>query len=237
MSRAARCDSLPGDVDVARLILDYVQALVWPALVVLVVIRFRRGIGDFLGRIAGESQEFSASGFGLEITAKFQEELANLAEQSESIDPAELRESVKRTARELGRDQFRALTSNFLELPVRVRREVAREIGHFAETMELDDLLEFARSPHGGERLGAAIGLRVHMQKSERARKDPRVLAAIRELLNDRLSLVRYRAVEALRAVPQLVPEFAEDVSGLAETDDNSDVRDMARKALARAGA
>lgn len=236
MSLAAPCDSLRGDVDVARLILDYVQALVWPALVVLVVVRFRRGIGDFLGRIAGESQEFSASGFGLEITAKFQEELANLAEQSESLDPAELRESVKRTSQELGRDQFRALTSNFLELSIRVRREVAREIGHFAETMEVDDLLEFARSQHGGERLGAAIGLRVHMQKSEQAREDPRVLATIRELLSDRLSLVRYRAVEALRAAPQLVPELAEDVTRLAETDDNSEVRSMARKALTRAG-
>jgi hypothetical protein len=222
-------------VEVARLVLDYVQALIWPALVVFVVVRFRRPVGQFLGRIAGESQEFSAAGFGLEITARFQERLATLAEQSETADPAELRESVKDAAREFGHDQFRVLTSNFLKLPLRTRQEVAREIANVARTMELDDILQFARSPRGGERLGAAIGLRVHLQRFEPTQRDPRLRATIRDLIGDRFSLVRYRGAEALRAAPQLASELADDLSGLAESDDNLDVRDMARKALARA--
>jgi transposase len=219
-------------MDVARLVLDYFEALVWPALVIFVLVRFRRGIASFIGRIAGESREFSASGFGLAINAKFQEQLATLAEQSETADPGELRESVKRTARDFSRDQFRRLVAAFTELPLAERQEAAKEIGRLAPSIELDELLDFARSFHSGERLGAAIGLRVHMQRSGVTQGDERVASALGELLNDRSSFVRYRAAEAVRAMPQLVPKFEDDLNALAKRDPNSYVRDIARKAL-----
>jgi hypothetical protein len=124
-------------VDVAELILDFVRALVWPALIVFVVIRFRRGIVDFLSRIAGESHEFSASAFGLELTAKFQEKIADLAEQSENADPKEFQESLKQTARELGRDQFRAVTADFAELSMAGRRDAVHSLRRITENVEL----------------------------------------------------------------------------------------------------
>jgi HEAT repeat protein len=222
-------------VDVAELILDFVRALVWPALVVFVVFRFRRGIGDFLGRIAGESHEFSASAFGLEVTAKFQEKIADLAEQSENADPEELRESLRQTARDFGREQFQAITANFAELSFPARRGAAESLRVITENIELGDLLEFARSPNSGERTGAAIGLRVHLANSAAARNTPDVIGVLRDLLRDRSSLVRYRAAEAVRAVPDLAPEVESELTELAE-DRNPQVRTMARRALSRAG-
>jgi HEAT repeat protein len=219
----------------AEIVLDYIQTLVWPALIVFVVLRFRRGIADFMRRIAGESREFSASAFGVGITAKFQEQLANLAEQSKTADPEQLRESVKRAAHDFGLDQFRALTSNFADLSLDARREAAETLAEIAETMELDDLVSFADSGNGGERTGAAIGLGVQLQRDpSAARRDPKILEAVRKLLRDRSSLVRYRAVEAVRAVPELAADVEDELRSLAENDRNRHVRTMALKALAR---
>ena len=223
-------------MDVAELVLDYLRALIWPALVVVVLVRFRRGISGFLERIAGESQEFSASGFGLGVTAKFQERLENLAEQSKTADPEELRASVRRTARDFGRDQFQGLAVDFAELSVAGRRHAAAALADVAEGVEVRDLVEFAHSANTGERAGAAIGLGARLQREQEPRDDPAVIAALRGLLRDRSSLVRYRAVEAVRGVPQLAPTFEGELRSLAQTDRNKQVREIARRALARAG-
>lgn len=223
-------------MDWAELVLDYIRALIWPVLVVVLAIRFRRGIGEFFRRIAGESQEFSASGFGVGFTAKFQERLATLAEQSETAAPAELKESVQRVAKEFNRDQFRALTANFTDLPPAQRQQVVRELARLADDMELDQMLEFARSPHAGERVGAAVGLGVLLARSAETANDPRVIAAIQELLADRSSFVRYRAVEALLGARTLTSDFEDELRRLARTDRNSQVRELARRALERAG-
>jgi hypothetical protein len=223
-------------MDVAELVLDYVRTLVWPALVLVVLVRFRRGIGDFLQRIAGESQEFSASGFGVGFTAKFQERLATLAEQAQTADPEELRESVTRAARDLGRDQFQALAADFAELSLAGRRQAVAGLAEVADGMEIGELVEFAGSPITGERVGAAIGLGVHLQRQENLRRDPAVTAALRALLLDRSSLVRYRAAEAARRAPEIAQRLESELRSLAHADRNKQVREMARRALGRAG-
>jgi hypothetical protein len=222
-------------MDVAKLILDYLQVFVWPALLVFVLLRFRKNLGALVERFTRESGEISASGFGLEITAKFREareEIANLVEQADTANANELRESVKATARRFNREEFRALASGFYGTSANVRREVAREFARVATSLELDEVLEFARSEEPGERVGAAIALGGHMRSSTKAREDPAVLSALRDLLNDSRERVRYRAAEVLRQSPDLVPTFEADLSRLVSKDKNSDVRDMAQKAL-----
>ncbi len=220
----------------AELILDYVQALIWPALVVFVVIRFRQGIKDFLERIVGESEEFSASAFGLELSAKFQERLANLRDESDTADPEQLRESVKETVRDLTNEQFREFAAEISDAPYGRRRELAEALAAVTGSMDLDDLLEYASSPSVGERIGAAIGLRVHLQTTTAAAADPRVVTALRTLLTDRSSLVRYRAVECVRAGPQLAGQVEPELRMLADNEKNREVRETAQKLLARAG-
>jgi HEAT repeat protein len=64
-----------------------------------------------------------------------------------------------------------------------------------------------------------------------------RVHAALRGLLNDGRSRVRYRAAEVLRGFPALVPDYEGDLRWLADNDENGYVRRVAQKALARAAA
>ena len=221
---------------VAELVLDYVQALVWPALAVFVVVRFRRGIRDFLGRIAGESREFSASAFGVELSATFQERLANLRQESDTADPEQLRESVKETVRDFTNEQFRELAAEISDAPYGARRQLAQAIAAVAENMELDDVLDHVSSADTGGRVGAAIALRVQLQGAKASPEEPRVVDAIRVLLDDRSSLVRYRAVEAVRAAPKLAVQFEPELRTLADREKNREVRELARKVLVRAG-
>lgn len=224
-------------MDVARLVLDYLQALIWPALIVFFGFRFREPLSQFLERLTSEGTKVMVGPVGVElgaeVAARQQERIATLAEQSETADPAQLRESAREKKRESDRDSFVLVTSDFLKLPYGTRRkEVARDIADITETMDLDDILQFARSPRGGERAGAAIGLRVHLQRFDTTQQDPRLPNAIRGLMDDRFSTVRYRAAEALSAAPQLASQLAEELRRLAENDENRDVRTMARKAL-----
>src|SRR5205823_7126179 len=101
-----------------------------------------------------------------------------------------------------------------------------------ADSLLWTDLVPLADSPSLGERVGAAIGLRIQLRRSLEARDQPAVLAAVAKLLADRDSRVRYRAAELLRAIPELLPTFDDDLRTLAERDRNSFVREMPRKAL-----
>jgi hypothetical protein len=168
--------------------------------------------------------------------AKFQERLANLTEESATADPEQLRESVRETVRDLTNDQFREFAAEMSDAPYGRRRELAEAIATITGTMELEDILDYVSSPSAGERVSAAIGLRVHLQTAKAEPEDPRVVNALRKLLTDRSSLVRYRAVEAVRASPQLAMQFEPELRTLADNDKNREVRETARKVLVRAG-
>jgi hypothetical protein len=221
-------------VDLAELVLDYIRVLIWPALVLLVVVRFRGGIRDFLERIAGESEEVSASGFGIQVSAKFQEKLAALAETSTAVDANDLRKSVREAAKELDREQFRSLTSMFTRLSPSQRQQAVRELERVTAGMTVDELMEFAGSPNPGERVGAAIGLRVNLQRSPDLANEPRFIRSVRALLGDESSFVRYRALEAVLSNEALGPQVEPEVRTLAETERNRQVRGLAERALAK---
>lgn len=215
-----------------ELILEYLKVLIWPALVVVAVFYLRQPIKRLIERFTRESGEISAAGFGFELTAKFRETLEDLAQSPDAADAPELRESVRRAATDLAREQFRALASNFYDAPIDVRREAARAIARVAAELSLDELLAFAGSPGNGERVGAAIGLRAHMRSSLEVCADPRVRSAIGKLLDDPNSRVRYRAVEAAQACSDLVQALAPKLRRIADEDPNRDVKKRAGSTL-----
>lgn len=211
----------------AELILEYVKTLIWPTLIVVALILLRGPIRGLAQRVSDESEEISADAFGIKMSATFRQRLQNLAEADDTDAPG-LRESVKQAADDLARDQFRALASNFVSPSVEVRRQTARAVGKLASDLRLDDVLGYARSPSNGERVGGAIALRIHLEDDSSLCADARVRAALAELLDDPRSGVRYRAVEAVQACPELASAFVEDLRRLANEDRNRNVRRQA---------
>lgn len=220
---------------IAQLVLDYLRALVWPTLLLFALIFLRRHIGDVLSRVSQESEQISASAFGVEFTASFKEareEIQNLARGADSADADQLRRSVKEAARKLSQDEFRILTANFYGTSLRVRRQAAKELTAVATSLSLEAILDFARSVTPGERVGAAIALRAHLQASPEVSGDPQVRAALHSLLRDRRERVRYRAVEALKDFPDLVSVFDQDLRSMASTESNLDLQRMVRQVI-----
>jgi TIR domain len=134
------------------------------------------------------------------------------------------------------RDEFRSVASFFYDAPIDKRIAAAEQIAAIGGLLDLDDVLEFGNSVVPAERIGAAIALSAHLRTSEDVRDETRVQSMLRALLNDTRSRVRYRAAELLRDFPALSPAYVRDLSWCAEHDGNAYVRNMARKALARAG-
>lgn len=133
-------------------------------------------------------------------------------------------------------DDFRGVALGFDSVDISSRNATAEEIKEIAAFLDLDEVLAFSRSRKTAERVGAAIALGVHIRSSTEVRVDRRVLSSLGELLADgRSSRVRYRVVEVLRSSPALVPNYADELTRLAEMDPNPSVRDAAAKALRRA--
>ena len=161
------------------------------------------------------------------------DELASLTSQSVGSSTAPPRHAGQDG--ETIRKEFQVVASRFYDAPVDERIAAAEEIAGIGGLLELDDVLRFAGSRMPAERVGAAIAIAAHLRSSEQLRGDPRVQSALRALLNDPRSRVRYRAAEVLRGFPALVPAYESDLRWLAESDENSYVQSMAQKALDRA--
>jgi hypothetical protein len=221
-------------MDVARLILDYLQTLIWPALLIAVLIRFAPHLRALFQRVSTGGQ-LQVGGAGFNLLLDFRNTLHEIAEQSENLDEQALRKSVKQADERLNRELL-ALTSAFYESPIEERRKIAAKMRKQTATMSLDELLELADSDDPGERVAAGIGLGDRMKRSSSTQQDPRVLSALRALLDDRShSRVRYRAAEALNGSPELVPRFRNELYSLAKNDSNGYVKRMAQRALDKA--
>jgi hypothetical protein len=215
-------------VDIARLILEYIQALIWPALVAGALIRFGPYIWDLVKRVSSGGQ-LQVGGPGFQVLMDFRETVRQIAE--DSADP-ELRESAKEVETRLDRELL-ALTPGFYTASLTGRQQLAEDVRQRTAPLSFDELVALADSADPGERVAAGIGLGERLRHSERARDDPRAVATIRGLINDRKhSRVRYRGVEALLKAPQLVPNFEDDLARLAARDSNSEVKRLANRAL-----
>jgi hypothetical protein len=102
-----------------------------------------------------------------------------------------------------------------------------------APLLRLGQILDFATSPYTGERVAAAIALGVYASDSMHAREDAQVVSALRGLLTDHFSRVRYRAVEAVADCPELIEGLQPELRRLADSDTNKSVKNLARKVLA----
>jgi hypothetical protein len=219
-------------MDVAKLVLNYVQALIWPALVVFAAVRFGPALWGLLQRVSSGGQ-LQVGGPGFNVLLDFRETVRQIAAETE--DPA-IRESARRAEERLN-DELLTLASSFYETPIDERRRAAAAMRKQTEKLTLDELLALARSEDPGNRVAAGIGLGERLKRSQKSREDPRVTAALRTLINDRAhSRVRYRAAEALYGAPELIPQFEAELRRLAAHDSNSSVRAVAQRRLKQLG-
>jgi len=167
---------LDAGMDVARLVLDYLQTLIWPALVVAMLIRFSPYIWNLVQRVSSGGQ-LQVGGPGFQVLLDFRETVRQIAE--DASDPA-VRESAKRAEERLDRELL-ALTAGFYAAPFRERQHLAEEMRRRTAQLSFDDLLALSESEDPGERVAAGIGLGERLKASREARHDPRAVGALRD--------------------------------------------------------
>jgi TIR domain len=129
---------------------------------------------------------------------------------------------------------FRAVALGFDAGDVRTREATARQIKRMAPLLTVAQVLDLSQSRAVAERVAAAIALGVHLGDPNDARRDRRIELAL--LSDPASSLIRYRAAQAFRNSPAFVPAYESELRTLAESDENSYVREMATNALNAAG-
>jgi hypothetical protein len=129
-------------LEVAKLILEYVKALVWPVVALYVTLRYRRYLDRLLDRFSSEATEVEAKFLG--VSARLFQQISDTqaAEKSTSLasvdgrsaQPAGVRSSSKSStslaspATVVALDQVRVLADIFFSKPFKDRQAAAREV-------------------------------------------------------------------------------------------------------------
>lgn len=217
-------------MEIVRLILDYIKVLIWPTVLACIIIRYRHYLDRLLRRL-GEADEYTFESSGVTATAKFRRDMQSMSQQVPD-DQAATKQMLTDKVKELTRIQFQELCDIFHSRSLADRKRAAVAIEALSRELSVDDILGFSRSHRMGERVGAAISLRVHLQDDPSLKDDKGIMSAISDGLNDSHSRVRYRYIEVLQTNIELVNMFREHLDDIAGTDSNPEVRRIAEKAL-----
>lgn len=212
------------------LLVELVDAVAWPVLIVAILVVFRGEIRSFLNRVVHETEEVNVLG----VTAKFREvrgEILKILDRGPEA-AVEARDEVVRKLEDLALEQFEDLSKTFYSGSLPVRNRAAEEVADLALDIPFDALLSYAASEAPGERAAAGIGLRVHLESDPGLASDPRLHDVVSRGLRDGRSRVRYRYAELAASGSPLARDHAARLEAMARSDGNSYVREKARQAL-----
>jgi len=216
-------------IEVARLVLEYLKVLVWPAVGVWVAIRYRKHLDRLFERITSETEEVEAKFLGL--SAKFRKQITQIAAAASGTAAGQDETSGTHVAT-LALEQVRLLADVFFSKPLQERQAAAREVQQLSPLVPLDAILKLIDSSLPGERVAAGIALREQLLANVALAKDQNVTAAITRGLADPLSRVRFRFVRAAAASPSLLATLRVPLENLAREDSDAAVREEAVRSL-----
>jgi len=210
-------------MELARLILDYLQVLIWPALLLVLLWKYRDTL-DVLADRLKEADEVGAWG----LTWKVRHQLAEL---SASL-PAEARNQLNKQVAGIALDELRVLARDLETKPLAERRRAAQAVKQLAPEIPLEIVPDLTESPFSGERAAAAIVLSYHLRADQSAYKHPKLRGMLKRGLQDPDSRVRYRYAELLQRHPSLAGEFKGMLEEITKSERNRAVFKAARQAL-----
>lgn len=215
-------------MELAKLVLEYIQALIWPSLLLILLWRYRNVL-DVLTERLKEADEVGAWGLTWKLRHRLEEISASL--------PAESRGQLDKQVARLALDELRVVARDLETKPLAERQRAAQAVKQLAPEIPLEVMLGFAESPLFGERVAAVIVLSYLLRADgSKLRQDPRLRAVLRNGLQDPNSRVRYRYAELLKGQPQLANEFREMLEEIAAAENNGPVLKLVREALNNAG-
>ena len=147
-------------MDIAKLVLGYIDVLAWPSVALYMALRYHRHINRLFRRLSDETEELEAKYFG--ITAKFHKRFTDLADSPSITDPT-ARQAIRDQLGSLAEDQFRLLAETLGSSGLKERKIAALEVRALAGALSIDSVITFSGSVLHGERAGAGIALGEHL--------------------------------------------------------------------------
>lgn len=129
-------------------------------------------------------------------------------------------------------NHLRLLAREFFNGDYEARKMAGTLVSKVAPQVPLDRVLLMSDSALPGERVAAGIALTSHIEKDSGIANQSNVKVAIARGLDDSRSRVRYRYVELIAKVPELIPAFRSALEDLIHEDTNEAIRDLAERAL-----
>ncbi len=131
-------------------------------------------------------------------------------------------------------NQLRLLAREFFKADYEGRKLAGTLVSNMATQVPLHRVLLMSDSALPGERVAAGIALASHIEKDSAIANQSNVKLAIAHGLDDSRSRVRYRYVQLIAKVPELIPTFHSALEDLIHDDTNEAVRDLAERVLLR---
>jgi hypothetical protein len=122
-------------------------------------------------------------------------------------------------------NQLRLLAREFFRAGYDGRQKAASRVKTLATKVPLDRVLLMSDSALPGERVAAGIALTSHIRKVPAIASHDAVVQAIERGLDDSRSRVRYRFVELIDQVPELIVRFHSTLQALLGEESNEAVR------------
>lgn len=208
-----------------EIVIKLADALAWPVVVAGIVYVFRSEIRTLIKRVVHDSNELSMFG----ISAKF---VAAKNELS-SMDIAESdKAKLLGVIDDIALSQIKDLSKNFYSKGLSQRSIAVKEVRQIGLDIDLNRLIELAKSELPGERIAAAIAIRTHIEKDYSVLEKQELLDTIQTGLYDQRSRVRYRFVEMVVSNSILNKKFRDLLRSMALNDDNSEVKEIISRYL-----
>ncbi len=207
------------------IIIEYIKVLIWPIIVLVIVFFFRERLLRLIDRIINESEELNSSLLG--ITAKFRREIAEV-EKFDKNSKIKINEIIQRNIN----DEFKLLSSYFFTRSLEVRRKTADEVSKLSENMDINSLLGFAISSSPGEKVAGYIGITTHLKLFPSLSKQQKVIDIIQLGLDDELSRVRYRVIQAISSSDYLTDMFRDKLIELYQKETNEPIKRLLKNIL-----
>ena len=210
-----------------EIILGFVQELVWPAVVLVLVYTFRRDIRDAIPRV---KKVTGPGGVAIDLTEQDVALQARLAERVDSAaSPEEKVSQIREVIAEGAVDRFEKLCLVFFTEELEQRKWAAAQIEALAPNIGFERAMRYLRSPQRGQRVGGAIAVRALGERDPAALRNPGMVKAARSLLGDPFERVRFRAYQLVFASKTLSDALAAEVREALDREPASMQRQIAR--------
>lgn len=200
-------------------VLDYIQVLIWPSLLVAFVIIFFKQIKMLIEKVIDQSEELEFMG----LRAKVSQQIKEIETEK---DPEKIKEKVRTIQHQDIMEEFKLLSSYFFTKTFQVRKKTAVQISKLTTEMTIEELLIYASSSLPGERVAAYIGIKKHLELFKTLENDERIIEALSQGLDDAFSRVRYRVVQAISVSTNLIAIFKDNLKSLFDDESNIPVKE-----------